>query len=479
MESAVHYTRVVLGSVQTQKGYQTNCFASTKMVIDFNYISVKVSGTQSCPQLISNSNSNNLKDLVSADVYIIFLSGAIERFEKLQFNTDFKSAKMPPSWVSANTFNFTIPNIGYRALSETISFIQFQFHFASSGPQVSTTIQANRFTVAQFQYAYENMSVQVQKSVAFVDLKLNMTLKTTGTLNYLSYNKQIDEIQADRVEMEFFGQSEKIPQAQALDDDVFVTSSAALPYVEPPMSFKTSLSAFQFQNTTIPIKCHDQQCAADLQRYLHTNDSNFQLSMLLKFYKSDVLLKSMNLVVNQPTDSCFDSARGVLDGSKLNILAEQNAKSTNCSLVLGQKVDLAVNLTRADKVTNQTSTQQLVLQNVDFRYNMSVQLSQEQVRNVQTYLAGTQNSNLAQLVTFSANGNTQDYVYLDEFYEQNMYKFKETARILVTVAAAISTSICTVLVFIPQISRKLQPLAQRLRLQRQKIAKDAADVYDL
>ncbi|CAL6066445.1 Conserved_hypothetical protein [Hexamita inflata] len=50
MESAVHYTRVVLGSVQTQKGYQTNCFTSTKMVIDFNYISIKVSNSQSCPQ---------------------------------------------------------------------------------------------------------------------------------------------------------------------------------------------------------------------------------------------------------------------------------------------------------------------------------------------------------------------------------------------------------------------------------------------
>ncbi|CAL6107182.1 Hypothetical_protein [Hexamita inflata] len=71
------------------------------------------------------------------------------------------------------------------------------------------------------------------------------------------------------------------------------------------------------------------------------------------------------------------------------------------------------------------------------------------------------------------------YVYLDEFYEQNMYKFQETARILVTVAAVVSASICTVLVFIPQISRKLQPLVQRLRLQRQKIAKDAADAYDL
>ncbi|CAL6066454.1 Hypothetical_protein [Hexamita inflata] len=203
-----------------------------------------------------------------------------------------------------------------------------------------------------------------------------MTKKVTGALNYQGYNNYITEIQPDRVEMEFFGQSEKIPPEHALYDDVFVTSSAALPYVEPPMSFKTSLSAFQFQNATIPIKCHDQQCAADLQRYLHTNDSNFQLSMLLKFYKSDVLLKSMNLVVNQPTDSCFDSARGVLDGNKLNILTERNAKSANCSLVLGQKVDLAVNLTRVDKVTNQTSTQQLVLQNVDFRYNMSVQLNQ-------------------------------------------------------------------------------------------------------
>ncbi|CAL6066461.1 Hypothetical_protein [Hexamita inflata] len=449
------------------------------MIIDFNIIQIKISESQSCPQLISSLNSNNLKDLVSADIYIIYQNGEIDRYEKMQLDKDFRSAKMPPLRNVINTFNAMIPNIGYKALNNAISYVQFQIYFASTGPQLSAIIQANRYSVVQFQYAYQSMDAKVQQGVAFIDLKLNMTSIGPGIFNYLSYNNQIIAMQVDRVEMEFFGQSEKIPQAQALDDDVFVTSSAALPYVEPPMSFKTSLSAFQFQNETIPIKCHDQQCATDLQRYLHTNDSNFQLSMLLKFYKSDVLLKSMNLVINQPTDSCFDSARGVLDGSKLNILAERNAKSTNCSLVLGQKVDLAVNLTRVDKVTNQTSTQQLVLQNVDFRFNMSVQLSQEQVSNVQTYLAAVQNSNLAQLVTFSANGNTQDYVYLDEFYEQNMYKFKETARILVTVAAAISTSICTVLVFIPQISRKLQPLVQRLRLQRQKIAKDAADAYDL
>ncbi|CAL6052922.1 Conserved_hypothetical protein [Hexamita inflata] len=479
MESAIHFTRVVLGSVQTQKGYQTNCFSPSQMVIDFNYISVKLINTQSCPQLISKTSSMNLLSLDSADIYIVYQNKSIERFEKLQFSTDFKSSRTPMSWIYANTLNFTVQNIGRTALTETISFVQFQLHFASLGPKVSTTVQANRFSVVQFQYAYESMNAKVQQGAAFIDLQLNMTKKVTGTLNYQGYNNYITEIQPDRVEMEFFGQSEKIPPEQALDDDVFVTSSAALPYVEPPMSFKTNLSAFQFQNTTIPIRCHDKQCAVDLQRYIHTNDSNFQLSMLLKFYKSDVLLKSMNLVINQPTDSCFDSARGVLDGNKLNILAERNAKSTNCSLVQGQKVDLVVNLTQVDKITNQTSTQQLVLQNVDFRYNMSVQLSQEQVSNVQTYLAGAQNSNLTQLISFSANGNSQDYVYLDEFYEQNMYKFQDTARILVIVAAALSASICTVLLFIPQISRKLQPLVQRLRLQRQKIVKDAADVYDL
>ncbi|CAL6066446.1 Hypothetical_protein [Hexamita inflata] len=384
---------------------------------------------------------------------------------------------MPLTWSSANTFNITIPNIGYNAMNNAIYYVQFQLHFANTGPKLSATIQANMYTVVQFQYAYESMNTKVQQGVAFIDLKLNMTLTIAGSLNYQSYNNQINTLQTDRVEMEFFGQSEKIPQAQALDDDVFVTSSAALPYVEPPMSFKTSLNAFQFQNEMIPIKCHDQQCATDLQRYLHTNDSNFQLSMLLKFYKSDVLLKSMNLVINHPTDSCFDSARGVLDGNKLNILAERNAKSTNCSLVLGQKVDLAVNLTRVDKVTNQTSTQQLVLQNVDFRYNMSVQLSQEQVSNVQTYLAAAQNSNLTQLVTFSANGNTQDYVYLDEFYEQNMYKFKETAYLLIISASAITISVCTLLLFISVIRRKLQPILQKL--QQKRLKKVQIDIYDL
>ncbi|CAL6052894.1 Conserved_hypothetical protein [Hexamita inflata] len=477
MESAVHYTRVVLGSVQTQKGYQTNCFTSTKMVIDFNYISIKVSNSQSCPQLISKTNSSNLKDLISADVYIIYQNGNIDRYEKLQIGSDFKSAKMPPTWSSANTFNITIPNIGYNAMNNAIYYVQFQLHFANTGPKLSATIQANRYTVVQFQYAYESMNAKVQQGVAFIDLKLNMTLTIAGSLNYQSYNNQINTLQIDRVEMEFFGQSEKIPPEQALDDDVFVTSSAALPYVEPPMSFKTNLSAFQFQNATIPIKCHDQQCAADLQRYLHTNDSNFQLSMLLKFYKSDVLLKSMNLVINQPTDSCFDSARGVLDGNKLNILAERNAKLTNCSLVQGQKVDLAVNLTQLDKVTNQTSAQQLVLQNVDFRYNMSLQLSQEQVSNVQTYLAGAQNSILTQLISFSANGNAQDYVYLDEFYEQNTYKFKEFAYMIIISVSAITISVCTILLFIPVIHMKLQPILQKL--QQIRLKKVQIDIYDL
>ncbi|CAL6027997.1 Hypothetical_protein [Hexamita inflata] len=466
MESAIHFTRVVMGSVLTEKGLQVNCFQSSRTTVDIDYIQLQVSNSQNCPQLISSANSNNMKNLVSADVFIVYLNGDIDRYEKLVIGTDFKTLRNPPSWGSTNTFNATVPNIGLKPLSSSIQFIQFQLYFESTGATIMTSIQVNNYTVIQLQKAYSSIQFKVQGASAYLDLVANTTVLSSGLQVFQDYNNQITALQADSVQIQFFGYSSRIPTTYVLDGTQ-VTSSVENYYQEPSMSFTMKTSTFQFSTGRTRMQCKnllESDCEANLKRYLATNDSTYQFNMIIRFFKNGQMIKVMNQNVGAATESCFNEAVIKVEKQTLNI--ELGQAVSQCSLS-GQKVNLVLNMSQTNLDTLATTYQQFN-SSVDFAYSYTIPLSTEQFSNLESYVLSP-NSELSQMLMVYVEDVLMDYVSIDQLYISQEDQFKQEAKNLVVVVGIVSIIICVCQILAPLVIRKIAPIIQQRKQLKMKV----------
>ncbi|CAL6042515.1 Hypothetical_protein [Hexamita inflata] len=458
IESKIHYTRVVMGSVLTQKALQLNCFQSSRTTVDINYIQLQVSNAQNCPQLISPTNSNNMKNLVLADVFIVYLNGEIDRYEKLAIGTDFQTFRKPPSWGSTNTFNATIPNIGLKPLSSSIQFIQFQLYFESAGATLMTSIQVNNYTVIQFQKAYSSIQFKVQGASAYLDLVANTTVLSSGLQVFQDYNNQITALQADYVQIQFFGYSSRIPTAYVLDGTQ-ITSSVENYYQEPSMSFTMITSSYKFATGRTRLQCKDlleSDCEANLKRYLATNDSTYQFNMIIRFFKNGQMVKVMNQNVGAASESCFNQA--IIKVEKQTMKIELGQAISQCSLN-DQKVNLVLNMSQTNLDTL-VSTYQMINSSGDFAYSYTIPLSTEQFINFQSYVLSP-NSKLSQMLIIYVEDVLMDYVSIDELFISKLDQFKLEAKNAVVAVVVVSIIICICQILISLVIQKVAPMLQQ------------------
>ncbi|CAL6066453.1 Conserved_hypothetical protein [Hexamita inflata] len=502
MESAIHFTRVVMGAVQTEKGLQVNCFRTgggmggkrsdknnggqnnakqnwaSQIVIDFDYIAFQATPSGSCPQLIS-TDPTKLKILIAADLFIVYQDGTVDRYEKLNVGTDIISSSMPPSATVANTYNVTMSNIGRKPILEAVQLIQLQLYFANAGIPLMATFQANTLSLASFQRAYQLITMKVQKNIAFLDFEVN-TQVVQGTPLYQSYNEVLQTLQPDKTIIQFSGYSKQISSKLQLDQ-TFITDSKTSTYQEPSMSFSIEVDSFIFQNMKMQIDCNhvkEKNCAANLQRYLNTNDSEFKFFMFVQFYKNDVVIKAMNQQISKATSSCFDSALGHLGPNVIEIKLSKNYdidKHEQCVLAPGQKIDLYMNLSKTEQIKT-TSVLQLVFSNIDFNSNLSLPLSETERTILVDYLAETE-STLSQILSFVSNGTVIDYACLSEFQINDFETFQRKAKNCIVILGVVSVCLCIIIALYPVIKSKIQPKIQQKKILKKK--KDILDKYDL
>ncbi|CAL5970849.1 Conserved_hypothetical protein [Hexamita inflata] len=459
IESTIHFTRVVMGSVLTEKGLQVNCFQSSRTILDIDYIELQVSSTNNCPQLISLTNPNNMKNLIQADVYIIYLSGDIDRYEKLVIGTDFQTLSQPPSWDSTNIFNATISNIGSKPLQSSIQFIQFQLYFDSVGTPLIASIQVNNYNVISLQNAYSSIKLKVQGASAYLDLEVNTTTLSSGLQVYQDYNNQITALQADSVQIQFFGYSNRIPSAYVLDGTQ-ITSSASNTYQEPSMSFTMTVNSFLLFSGRVHILCTDMlesDCESNLKRYATTNDSTFQFDLIIRFFKNGSLVKAMNQNVGAATESCFNGAIIKVQKQTMQITLGQETKM--CSIT--RQVNLVLNLIKTDL---NTETYQQINSTHQFAYSYSIPLSTDQFSNLESYL--TAQNDKSQMLMFYEGDVLMDFVSIDEIYISKEDQFHKESKFAILTIGLISVLICTCITLAPTIKLKVTTITQRIQFKR-------------
>ncbi|CAL6051288.1 Hypothetical_protein [Hexamita inflata] len=418
-----------------------------------------------------------MKNLISADVFIVYLNGEIDRYEKLIIGTDFQTFRKPPSWGSTNTFNATVPNIGLKPLSSSIQFIQFQLYFESTGATIMTSIQVNNYTVIQFQKAYSSIQFKVQGASAYLDLVANTTVLPSGLQVYQDYNNQITALQADSVQIQFFGYSSRIPTAYVLDGTQ-VTSSVENYYQEPSMSFTMTTSSFQFSTGRTRMQCKnllESDCEANLKRYLATNDSTYQFNMIIRFFKNGQMIKVMNQNVGAATESCFNEAVIKVEKQTMNI--ELGQATSACSLS-GQQVNLVLNMSQTNLDTLVTTYQQ-INSSGDFAYSYTIHLSTEQFTNMESYVL-SDNSKLSQMLMVYVGDVLMDYVSIDELYISQEEQFKLEAKKSIVAVGIVSIILCVCQILAPFIIQKLSPIIQqRKQLKMKAQVTNNDDMVDL
>ncbi|CAL6077540.1 Conserved_hypothetical protein [Hexamita inflata] len=484
MESAIHYTTVVMGAVQTAKGLQLNCFQSPNMVIDFHYILLTVSNSNNCPQLMSLTNSSNMKSLVLADAIIVYQSGEIDRYESLIIGSEFRLSKTPPVWTSTNTFNVTLTDIGTKALKQAIRFVQFHLYFQNTGVFLRVPIQVNNYTVTQFLKAYKSIDMKIQGGTAYFDMQVNTSVNSTSKLMfYQDYNHVIVNItKPDSVQLQFFGYSNQFDPNIVLDN-TFPTSIKGDPLKEPSMSFTMNLDpTFVFKDTKMQLQCsqiEEKDCETNLQRYLNTLDKTFAFYLQIRFYKKGVLMRSMSQSINQPTDSCFVKGSGILYEDSMQITAIKNNNSLDCVLIEDQPVDLLLNLSQTNKTSLQIYVTQMNLSTVDFKYNTTFDLNSDQMTLLENYLANSTTNDLQQLFIFSQNGAIVDYLSMETFYQSNEVLFTNEANKAVIATGCVSAGVCVALIVIHTLIRKISPIILRKKQSTKKFIEEQLKKDDL
>ncbi|CAL6078764.1 Conserved_hypothetical protein [Hexamita inflata] len=214
-ESAIWFTRMVMGAVQTERGLQVNCFKSATSVVDFNTILVKAAVSNSCPQLVA-ADITKLKVISQADFYIVYENGDIDRYEKILVASGLYITN--PLNNGINVFNVTIAGVGNKIMNSGFQYIQLQLYFQDNGVPLQAVVQVSTYSFAGFQNAFQNIDLQVQKSGVYLDIAVNkMTVAPGVTLDMVYNNKIFNVMKPDGFLLQFYGYSSVIPSNERLE----------------------------------------------------------------------------------------------------------------------------------------------------------------------------------------------------------------------------------------------------------------------
>ncbi|CAL6020181.1 Conserved_hypothetical protein [Hexamita inflata] len=476
MKSAIHFTRVVMGAVQTEKGQQIDCFKNVVVVMDKDIIVLRTELTGNCPQLVSPTQPANLRNVLSADFYIAYDNGDIDRYEKIQVGTQVLLSPSPPSASSQTNYTISIPAVGVKATQSWVLFVQMQLYFDSAAVPIHATVQSSYLTSLIFPGGFEGVQSTVQSSSIHIDIKVNDTvISVPGFTGKLSdyYNSQIfDVLQPDKCVIMLVGFATNIPQSYLLNKP-FAQKSTVEPLRDKMMTFTINVDKVQYKSEHAYITCemttNASECEANLARLLTINNPNFIVLYQMLYYKNNQQIAAISQYTSI-ADSCFTSADAQLTGQDLVITMVQNTKSKNCGLK-AQKTKVALNLTNIRDGAVQTTVWEF--QGVDFTYQLSVRLSPTQVQQLKDYTDLSVDQKLLGFVSLIQNGNT-DSVGLSTIYSSNLEIFREKAKNCILGIGVASVGVCVLMVAIPIVSKKVKPMLD----QKKKIQKKIEIAHD-
>ncbi|CAL5973147.1 Conserved_hypothetical protein [Hexamita inflata] len=483
LESAIHYTRVVMGAVQTERGQQVNCFVNATIVIDFSSIVVSAIPSGSCPQIVS-ANPTKLKNIVSADVYIVFENDKIDRYEKLTFGSQIMSTISPLDANAINVYNISIPNVGVKFVEQGFQYIQLQLHFLDTDVPVMAAIQATKFQFASFPGAFLNIDMQAQGDTFYFDMIVNnITEASPGVKLCDYYNYQLlNVIKPDAIVAQVYGYSSIIPSSQQLESPFKLQQFSNLTR-QQSMTFTIKILSFRFASGKIQITCDmvlEQDCNLNLERIMTMNDPNYNINLNINFYKAGLIVKSVSQAINKIYDSCFSSASAFLSSDSLTIKIQQNHQSKNCKLIEGQKIDVLLNFTECIKSLSFANYTFFTYNQLDFKYTMIYQISNEQQKQLLNYISReTAEHQLFQFIYFKLGNLTIDQVSFAPIYNNDLTTFKQNAKQLIIYLSVVSILICAMILMIPIVIRKISPKIQERQRLKQKIKVATTDSDDL
>ncbi|CAL6077534.1 Conserved_hypothetical protein [Hexamita inflata] len=483
IESAIHFTRVVMGAVQSERGLQVNCFVNAAIVIDFNSIVVSATPSGSCPQIVS-ADPTKLKNIISADFYIVYENDDIDRYEKLTFGSQITSSITPLDANAINEYNISIPNIGIKSMESGFQYMQLQLHFFDTGVPIMAAIQATKFQFASFPGAFLNIDMQMQKNTFYFDMIVNnITEVSPGVKLCDYYNYQLFYvIKPDTFVPQVYGYSSIIPSSQQLESPFKQKQSSTLTRL-PSMTFTSPVVIYGFVSAKIQVTCdmvQEQECSANMDKLMLMNDPNFNINIYIKFYKAGIMVKAVSQAINKIYDSCFSNASALLSSDSLTIEIQQNRQSKNCKLIEGQKIDVMLNFTEYIRSLPWVNYSFITYNQLEFKYTMVLPISNEQQQQLLSYISReTSEHQLFQFIYFQIGGQTIDQVSFSPIFKNDLTTFKQNAKQMIVYLSVISVVICVMMLMIPTIIRKMSPkIQERLRL-KQKIQLATVDSFDL
>ncbi|CAL6077529.1 Hypothetical_protein [Hexamita inflata] len=488
IESAIHFTRVVMGAVQSERGLQVNCFVNAAIVIDFSSIVVSATPSGSCPQIVS-ADPTKLKNIISADFYIIYENNDIDRFEKLIFGSQIFSTITPLDANAINEYNISIPNVSVKLMESRFQYMQLQLHFFDTEVPVMAALQATKFQYASFPGVYLNVDMQAQKNTFYFDLTVNNTEVSPGVKLSDYYNSQLQNvIQPDSIVVQVQGYSSIIPSSQQLESPFQQKQSVTLTRL-PSMTFTikvlltVQVVSFGFASGKIQVTCdmvQEQDCNLNLDKIMSMNDPNYNMNLNIKYYKAGVMLQSVSQAINKIYDSCFSNASALLQSDSIVVNIQQNRQSKYCKLIEGQKIDVMLNFTEYIRSSSFANHSFLTYSQLDFKYTMTFPISNEKQKELLSYISRqTQEHQLFQFIYFKLENQTIDQVQFTPFYNDDLSTFKQHAQQIIIYLSIVSILICVMILMIPTIIRKISPKIQERSRLKQKIKLANADSDDL
>ncbi|CAL5971249.1 Conserved_hypothetical protein [Hexamita inflata] len=479
MESAVHFTRIVMGAVQTESGQQVDCFLNPAVIMDKDLILIRTQQTGNCPQLISPLQPANLKNVVLADFYIIYENGDIDRFEKIQIGTQVLLSPSPAVASAETNFTIQIANIGVKATQQWVMFVQMQLYFESATLPIQASFQSSYLISYKFPGGFNSIKAKIQSTSIHLDIQANETIVTepgfTGKLADF-YNQQItNDLAPDNTVIQIIGFSTNIPTEYLIHSPFQTTSAAQLPR-EKMMTLTVDVDSFGYKTGLVSISCdmtaNEKQCEADLARLLTIKNPNFIVLFQMLYYKNNQQIAAISQYISQIQDSCFSSATAQIIKENIEITIEENVGNSHCSLIKNKNYTAVLNFTGFNLTTIQSDVYIWTFSNTNFSGNISIPLTTDQLsilhsvseqRDDETYKLYT-------MLKFVSQNTIIDQVAISAISTNDIQLFKQDVTNCIIGIAIASVVICASMLVFPNVIKRVKPKLEQKKLIKQKIA---------
>ncbi|CAL6088227.1 Conserved_hypothetical protein [Hexamita inflata] len=458
IESQIHFTRVVMGAVQAERGLQLDCFKNVFSVLDLDNLALFTEPSGNCPQLNSPLVPGSMLEVESMDFFIVYDNRDIDRFEKLKVGSELSLSNQPPLSSGQTIFNINIPKMNVKGISTWILYFEFHINFKSAVPVIAN-IQSAFISYSLFAGAFQEVKLTIQKNAFYLDFYLNTAQVSfppfSGPLSDY-YNSQINAMQPNKCVLELVGFSASIPPELQLKDNFITKQTQQVPRIAQ-MAFDLDTNYYQFKNERRTFTCEQlrnpTQCLNNLEKLLQMKDPNFLALFQVQFYRDEQLLSAVSTLIFDMKDSCFLRADGFVQQNGIYVIFERHMDSKYCKLVEGQQVDFQLNITSALKTS-------IVNSQLKFSYNVSLQLTSEQVAEILDMVA-KQSNKLTITAVIKENGTIIDQITLDNVYKSDLTQFELNAKLCIVTIAVASVLICVLISVIPLIQQRFKLMFKR------------------